>query len=783
MKMSTRFQNILFRWRLLCAWSLTGVILLLLLFTPSTGFSQSKLDSLKHAWEDSSHPDTLRMQALYQLVKEGYHKQNLDSALLLSQTLFVFAETRGNKIWMAKALHLKGYAHFYWRGYDEMIELLQEAKVIYEGIGDQKGIALEIGNIGNGYSKKGELEKAIALINEAIALRDSHNIIEDQSLSYIHLGNAYKRKGDIQTAIECYDKAEAAAVQLGDKKMEMTSKGANAWAQMGLGNYQAAKEGYEVVAAFREKTGETTTLALAYRNLGVCNYRLGAHKEAISYYTRALKIYEKEGDLEGQSSINSLIGDVYSLQNDQKEARYHFLKAVELCEQSCDNGTLAGRLYQLADSYYLEDDYTNALKYFSDALVRADSSGNKWRMCGTRIGIGKTNLKQNEIDRAIAVLNDSKEIGEEIDSKKMLVLIYNYLGQAYNIKGQTYKAIAYGRKAVKLGKETNSIIDLANAGEALYETYDKANMPGPALEMYQLYIGIRDSLRAEENQRALIHQAYQYEFDKKAFADSLDFLKKEAEKDLEIEKHTARISRQRLALGLGGLGGILLIALAWSIYKGKKRSDELLHNILPEEVAKELKQKGEAKAQLIDQVTVLFTDFKGFTQYAEKISPEQLVMDIHLCFTAFDNICDKYGIERIKTIGDAYMAAGGLPVPNKTNPESVVNAALEIRDFIEVGKAKKEESGDPYFEIRIGIHTGPVVAGIVGVKKFSYDIWGDTVNTASRMESSGQAGKVNISEATFQFLKSSQDFEFENRGKVQAKGKGEMNMYFVDLKK
>ncbi len=212
----------------------------------------------------------------------------------------------------------------------------------------------------------------------------------------------------------------------------------------------------------------------------------------------------------------------------------------------------------------------------------------------------------------------------------------------------------------------------------------------------------------------------------------------------------------------------------------RDRSESLLLNILPSEIAEELKHNGQAQAKKINHVTVLFTDFKGFTKYSEKVSPESLVRDLHESFTAFDEIMVKHGVEKIKTIGDAYMAAGGLPTPNETHAQDVLAAAFEIRDFIEAGKAKKIANGLPYFEIRIGIHTGPVVAGIVGVKKFSYDIWGDTVNTASRMESSGHEGRVNISQTTYELVKDLSNYRFESRGKITAKGKGELEMFFVE---
>lgn len=211
-----------------------------------------------------------------------------------------------------------------------------------------------------------------------------------------------------------------------------------------------------------------------------------------------------------------------------------------------------------------------------------------------------------------------------------------------------------------------------------------------------------------------------------------------------------------------------------------ERRQDVMRSALPAEVANELKHKGQAEAKQIDEVTVLFTDFKGFTQIAEKLSPKQLVAEINECFSVFDHIMQRHGVEKIKTIGDAYMAAGGLPTPNATHPVDVVQAALEIQEYMLEHKMKKEAAGELFFEIRIGIHTGSVVAGIVGVKKFAYDIWGDTVNTASRMESIGEAGKVNISGSTYELVKDK--FACHYRGKVTAKGKGEMDMYFVEGK-
>lgn len=210
----------------------------------------------------------------------------------------------------------------------------------------------------------------------------------------------------------------------------------------------------------------------------------------------------------------------------------------------------------------------------------------------------------------------------------------------------------------------------------------------------------------------------------------------------------------------------------------KDKSDKLLLNILPIEVADELKQTGKSAAKSFESVTVLFTDIKDFTKISENQTPEKLVAEIDFCFRAFDFIIERHGLEKIKTIGDAYMCAGGLPVKNETHPDDVVLAALEIRDFINQLKEERIKKNQSYFEVRIGISTGPVVAGIVGNKKFAYDIWGDTVNTASRMESTSETGKVNISGTTYGLIK--EKFNCTYRGKIAAKNKGDVDMYFVE---
>ncbi len=272
-------------------------------------------------------------------------------------------------------------------------------------------------------------------------------------------------------------------------------------------------------------------------------------------------------------------------------------------------------------------------------------------------------------------------------------------------------------------------------------------------------------------------------------------ISEEKNKRMEIEQESLKI-KNRNQLLIGGVAIALLLALLiygryWASRRAKRvleeknrqieyereRSDDLLRNILPAAIAEELKEKGKASARNYKEATVLFSDFKNFTKISEKLTPSELVLELDKCFKAFDFIIDQYpDIEKIKTIGDAYMCASGLS-KRKTLPTNMVRAALEMQEHLEQYKRDRMRAGKPYFEARIGIHTGPVTAGVVGMKKFAYDIWGDTVNIASRMESESEGGRVNISNDTFRLIQ--YQFDCEYRGKIPAKNKGHIDMYFV----
>jgi adenylate cyclase len=385
-------------------------------------------------------------------------------------------------------------------------------------------------------------------------------------------------------------------------------------------------------------------------------------------------------------------------------------------------------------------------------------------------------------------LNLAKKINDQYD----LCSIYGNLGKCFGLavkystlpKYQSvFNRLRNGNKtlilqdaekfldtAITIGKEIGDLYNLIGLYENMSEIKTLQGNYKEALLVFQQKTKLNDSLFNAERDKKVTQNAMQYEFDKKELTAKTEQDKKDARQ---------RVIRNSIIAGL--LAALIFLLLLFrqrnKIKKEKERSEELLLNILPSEVAEELKSNGEAEAKLHNNVSVLFTDFKGFTQLSEKLSAKELIAELNHCFMAFDKIIVKNHIEKIKTIGDAYMAVSGLPIANEKHAINMVTAAIEIRDFMAEYKQQRLSENKPFFELRLGIHSGDVVAGIVGIKKFAYDVWGDTVNTASRMESSGEVGKINISETTYQLVKD--NFSCEFRGSIDAKGKGMMNMYFV----
>jgi class 3 adenylate cyclase/Tfp pilus assembly protein PilF len=546
------------------------------------------------------------------------------------------------------------------------------------------------------------------------------------------------------------------------------------------GDFTLAMEYAERSIAGNEKIGNKIGISEAEIVVGVLFEEQADFSRALQHYNKALRIDEEIGNKEGMAMSLNNIGNIYMTQDNSLQALEHYQRALAIDEELGVKQGIAIELLNIADIYVEQGDIAKALEYHKRALDLNSEIGDKYGVASTLTGMASIFELQGEASLALEYHENALTILEELGMQQQIAYAQVNIGYFYLDQGERRLALTYCQKALSIAEEIGALSANRKACDCLYLAHRGLGNLDKALDYFEKMIDLRDSINSEETARELTRIQMQYEFDKKEAATLAEQEKKDA-----VARQ--RLQRQKVVRNsfIGGFAVVLLFAGVFFVQrnrigKEKERSEELLLNILPEETAQELKEKGHSDAQLIDQVTVLFTDFKGFTALSEQLSPKELVKDLHDCFSAFDRICEKHGIEKIKTIGDAYMAAGGLPTPNSTHAQDVVNAAMEMSEFVEAGKRKKVESGLPFFEIRIGVHTGPVVAGIVGIKKFQYDIWGDTVNTASRMESSGEVGKVNLSQSTYEIVKD--QYTCEYRGEIEAKGKGKLGMYFVSSK-
>lgn len=564
----------------------------------------------------------------------------------------------------------------------------------------------------------------------------------------------------------------------------------NAYSSMGVvywykGDYQNALNFHKYALETREAAGYKEGISRSLYNIGLIYDDQGNFPMALEYYLRSLRVEEEINDKDGMAQSYNNIGLIYYSQKNFSEALKNLNQSVKMRLETNDKWGLSESYSNIGIVYHDMGDTAHALKNYERAFKLREEIDDREGLAISYTNFGDYYREQKNYLKAIANYNLAMMIDEELGYKKKIANMFPDLGEAYEMQGNSSKALVLQLQAVSIAKEVGANDVLEKAYRELSQSYARRGDFKNAYQYHTLYKQAADSLFNNSRVRSLTQLQMKYEFEKKEAVTKAEQEKKDAIAEADLKRN-----KQQKYFLFAGL--FMAITFAYWDYRKKqrisqakkmieeekKRSDELLLNILPSEVAEELKAKGSADAKQFDEVTVLFTDFKNFTNATERLTPQQLVNEINYCYSEFDKIISKCGIEKIKTIGDAYMCAGGLPVANKTNAEDCVRAALEIRDFMLKENALRKAEGKTFFQIRIGLHTGPVVAGIVGIKKFAYDIWGDTVNIASRMESSGEAGRVNISEATYERVK--RKFNCEHRGKVEAKNKGVINMYFVE---
>ena len=504
----------------------------------------------------------------------------------------------------------------------------------------------------------------------------------------------------------------------------------------------------------------------------------GNNTSALESYYTSLTYANKINDPVSIGSVIISIADAYSDLGDSQSAADYYKRGISLLRNLNDSVKIATALLNAGDEYINLKKMDSALLLTNEARIIFNSLNYSLGEAYSLGNLGMINAEQDQDSLALSNINEAIGILENLEDYYPISVYLTYMSDIYVKKENWDQAFEYSKKSLELSKGYGLKDQISEAYLQLSELYEMRGMPDESLQSYKQHIVFRDSVTNISTVQEMANLRADFEV---------------SQKQIEVDLLNEQKRNQQIVVISTIIALILIAILAISLFRRnkfisrtkkiieeeKQRSDILLLNILPEETATELKDNGKVKAKRFESVSVMFTDFKGFTAYSDKLSPEELVDSIDFYYSRFDEIVEKHGLEKIKTVGDAYMCAGGLPDPDPNNAHKMIEAAIEIAEFV-----RESKKNDPHdmtrFDIRIGINTGPVVAGVVGKKKFAYDIWGDTVNIASRMESNSEPGKINVSEATYKLIKDQYKCSF--RGEIEAKNKGMMKMYFVESK-
>ncbi len=508
----------------------------------------------------------------------------------------------------------------------------------------------------------------------------------------------------------------------------------------------------------------------AYLQMGNAYEAKGDMSKSLEFYFKAVDMIDALGDRKEMAKMYIAIAGVYDGLGNRKNSIEYYLNAIETLKD-VDREAYAVSMENLGDMYLGWQKPDSALALFEQSGKIFTELDNSEYIAYNKGNTGLAYAQKGLHDAAEANISKAVTILEGIGNYRPITTYLTYMSDIYAERDDWDTAFDYSLRALRLAEKFGLKAEISEAYLKLSELYEKTGYPAAALKYYRNHIIFRDSVQNV----AAIQDVMNNELDRSK---------------MQIELLDQRRRIQRILVIATAIALFLIILFAIGLFRRNRfirrtnaiiemerdRSDKLLLNILPEKTADELKKHGIVKADKLDSVTVLFTDFLSFTQHSERTDPELLVNTIGTYFTAFDDIVESYGLEKIKTIGDSYMCAGGLPEPMEDHALKMVQAAFDIMAFVENMREESEE-GVPNFQMRIGINTGPVVAGVVGHNKFSYDIWGDTVNVAARMERMSDSGKINVSETTYALIKD--HFKCEYRGEFEVKNKGKMKMYFV----
>lgn len=730
----------------------------LISWTPSFAQAKKSLEqtafllknAISHYEEIKKTGDTSQLSAAALNIAAIYAKENLSSEALNYYHLSLSNLPKANQTDKdINDIHLKMVRALWAENQlDSVIFYNQHILIFYKQKQDYSGQLKTLQNLVKAYEKQDNLAEALMINLKILELTEREEDLQENAIALNNIGCMYNQLQGYKSAIAYLKVAE----DLNEKK-------------------QALDE------------------VILFTNLGVAHANIGNRVAAFLYFNKARKAAINSNQSLGQ--LNHLMASVYLQQKDWYNAEAFNEEAIKLAHRENDANLLSNSYALAAQIHQNLYEYEPALDYYRKYLSIRDSLLLKEKL-----------LEQSLVQHRFLLEKAEKDIRLLLVNKEINTLALNRLElEKNNLKLEKDKyALETAKQEGELAllKQEQEIREANLKNQALAALQAQQQL---RLTEQQLQAELKDRSIAELRQSEALQkmELAQNEAREKERLREIEILNQQkAISNLELQKQSAFMQSIYIAGVLGFL--LLLLLLGGFIFARKSnsklafqkkqveksqaetqaekaKSDALLLNILPVETAQELKETGAATPKEYEQVSVLFTDFCNFTQFAEQLTPDELIQELNACFVAFDEIIERNHLEKIKTIGDAYMCAGGIPKANKINAHDAVRAALEMQDFIKKHSEERQRKGLPFLKMRVGIHTGAVIAGVVGKNKFAYDIWGDTVNLAARMESSGEMGKVNISEVTYALVKN--DFDCVFRGAIEAKHKGEVGMYFV----
>lgn len=654
-------------------------------------------------------------------------------------------------------------------------------------------------HIAHAYEKLAYYDLALSNYSEAL------NIYE-QAEDYDNILHASQQISKIYTTTAHYDKALATNFEilkfhslLNDSISTVITLDDIGSLYREIGNYKESLKYFMQSLTMRQQLHNLESTPVGtYINIGLSYQNLKDYKKSLRYFTKALQQVKGTNNNKQLANAYNLIANVYIKKRDFYNAHVYNKKAIDVAKKHRIFEILVASYATKSQILKKQKKHKKALAYYQLYVETKDTLF--WQQKRQHEQQLQQQYTLEKVEKELKLLLVDREI-KELEWKKTQ-LEAEKEKQAYDLLLRDKEL-----QEIQLSQEELEKTKALQAAKLLQQALntEKKDRQIKTLEKDKKinYLALREqTLEHQERKRtiALLER-------EKQVADLVIKQKelKEQEKErtialLEQDKKLQTLALERsesrkkylMVISIIVLNALLILLAAFHFLKKtnkklarqqnelafeKEKSDKLLLNILPKVIADELKEKSFATPRSYEMVTVLFADFKGFTKIAEQVAPEKLLQDLDECFMAFDEIVAKYNLEKIKTIGDGYMCAGGIPIPNNSNPLDAIKAAMGMQAFMKNWQQKKRKKKEPFWELRLGIHTGKVVAGVVGKRKFVYDIWGDAVNTAARMESCGEAGKINISGATYELIKD--DFSCNYRGRINAKNKGEIDMYFL----